>query len=44
MQRLVARKTESMDKMVVRVRTARQEMLRINEFDYGTAFAGEWLI
>lgn len=33
-QRLLDRKTEAFDKMVVRVETARQELARIQEFDY----------
>ncbi len=33
-QRLVARKTESADKLAVRVRTARAEVARVHEFDY----------
>mmetsp|Transcript_36722 Transcript_36722/g.81700 ORF Transcript_36722/g.81700 Transcript_36722/m.81700 type:complete len:313 (+) Transcript_36722:250-1188(+) len=33
-QRLVARKTESLDKLAVRVQTARQELQHIPDFDY----------
>eukprot|EP00239_Pterosperma_sp_CCMP1384_P001211 CAMPEP_0197845544 /NCGR_PEP_ID=MMETSP1438-20131217/2464_1 /TAXON_ID=1461541 /ORGANISM="Pterosperma sp., Strain CCMP1384" /LENGTH=370 /DNA_ID=CAMNT_0043456883 /DNA_START=223 /DNA_END=1335 /DNA_ORIENTATION=- len=33
-QRLVSRKTETMDKLVVRVKTAREELQRLEEFDY----------
>lgn len=33
--RLLARKTEPMDKMTVRVATAREEMARVGEFEYG---------
>lgn len=33
-RRLVARKTESLDRMVVRVQTARAELARAKEFDY----------
>eukprot|EP00270_Netrium_digitus_P006862 TRINITY_DN1980_c0_g1_i6.p1 TRINITY_DN1980_c0_g1~~TRINITY_DN1980_c0_g1_i6.p1 ORF type:complete len:277 (-),score=51.96 TRINITY_DN1980_c0_g1_i6:252-1082(-) len=32
--RLVERKTESIDKLLVRVQTAREEMKRLHEFDY----------
>ena len=35
-ERLVARKTETPEKMAVRVKTAREEMTRVHEFDYGT--------
>lgn len=33
--RLAARNTESMEKLAVRVATARSEVARISEFDYG---------
>jgi guanylate kinase len=34
-ERLVSRKTETAEKMAVRVKTARDEMARVKEFDYG---------
>lgn len=34
-QRLVERKTESADKLALRVATARSEVARLDEFDYG---------
>jgi guanylate kinase len=33
-ERLVSRKTETADKMSIRVKTARDEMARVKEFDY----------
>ena len=33
--RLIARKTEPLDKMITRVQTARQEMRHLRSFDYG---------
>ena len=33
--RLIARKTEPLEKMITRVQTARQEMRHLPEFDYG---------
>ncbi len=35
-KRLVERKTETVDKLAVRVATARSEMESVKEFDYGT--------
>lgn len=34
-ERLISRKTETAEKMAVRVKTARDEMARVKEFDYG---------
>ena len=33
--RLISRKTEVLEKMIMRVQTARQEMRHLPEFDYG---------
>lgn len=33
-KRLVERKTESMEKILIRIKTARDEMIRLEEFDY----------
>jgi hypothetical protein len=33
--RLIARKTEPLDKMITRVQTARQEMRHLRDFDFG---------